>query len=191
MVANVRGRARDLLRREIAEAASEIFAHEGFDEISVEEVAQRIGISRATFFRYFTCKEDAVLATVKPLAIDYASQLADCDEDETQSHWALLRCAFQPVVDSVKSDSSRTRRRVQMLLGVPSLRARLTTNRHEREDALAMALEDRLDDPLTARLFSVLGLSALDVTWREWAESSHDSDFGDILNQVFSRLDPE
>ena len=52
MTLGVRKRSREILRAELAEAAADYCVEHGFDTVTVEEIAQGIGISRATYFRY-------------------------------------------------------------------------------------------------------------------------------------------
>ncbi|BCJ67274.1 TetR/AcrR family transcriptional regulator [Polymorphospora rubra] len=189
MKADLRERARETLRLEIARAATEIFATEGFDATSVEEVSQRVGISRATFFRYFACKEDAVLATLQPFGVDYAAELARLDIAGATSTWAVLRRTVQPVVEAVAADPDRVRRRVRMLMSVESLQSRLAASRHARQDRLAEELARQLGDRLTAAVLAAAVLGALDVAWREWATGGDEpTDFGVIVDEVFARL---
>lgn len=44
-------------RETIFEAAMSLFAEKGFEATSVEEIAARAGVSRATYFNYFAAKE--------------------------------------------------------------------------------------------------------------------------------------
>ncbi|WP_441247135.1 TetR/AcrR family transcriptional regulator [Kitasatospora sp. McL0602] len=48
-------------RQAIADAAISLFLAEGFDRVSVAEVAARAEVSKPTLFRYFASKEDLVL----------------------------------------------------------------------------------------------------------------------------------
>lgn len=54
---NLRDRRKTQTRIDIINSAIELFAEVGFDEVSVEAICQRCGISRATFFNYFPQKE--------------------------------------------------------------------------------------------------------------------------------------
>jgi AcrR family transcriptional regulator len=58
MVASLQSRKRQLVRDAIYEAAIDLFATKGFDETTVEELAEAAGISRRSFFRYFETKDD-------------------------------------------------------------------------------------------------------------------------------------
>ena len=46
------GRRRSTTRHQIADVAIELFARRGFDEVSVDDVAEAAGIARRTLFRY-------------------------------------------------------------------------------------------------------------------------------------------
>jgi DNA-binding transcriptional regulator YbjK len=58
MTKNLQSRKRQLVRDAIYDAAIDLFAKKGFDETTVEEVAEAAGISRRSFFRYFETKDD-------------------------------------------------------------------------------------------------------------------------------------
>ena len=55
-----RERKKERTRRTIALAARELFLSKGFDETTVDEVAESAGVSRRTVFRYFPTKESMV-----------------------------------------------------------------------------------------------------------------------------------
>ncbi|MFF6991023.1 TetR family transcriptional regulator [Streptomyces sp. NPDC010273] len=59
--AGLRERKKERTRSLIAQEALRLFRAQGFDEVSVVEVAAAAEISKATLFRYFPTKEDLVL----------------------------------------------------------------------------------------------------------------------------------
>lgn len=50
------------MRDELGSIAVELFAERGFDEVTVDDIAEAAGISARTFFRYFATKEEVILA---------------------------------------------------------------------------------------------------------------------------------
>ncbi len=56
-IATLRERQRLTTKSEIVRIAFELFAKWGYDEVSVEMIADAAGISRATFFNYFPTKD--------------------------------------------------------------------------------------------------------------------------------------
>jgi AcrR family transcriptional regulator len=65
------GRPRSTIADEaILEAAVELFAERGFEGLSVEDVAARAGVSKATIYRRYPSKVDLVVAAASCLATD-------------------------------------------------------------------------------------------------------------------------
>src|SRR3954453_19633038 len=60
-VGGLRERKRAATRAAITAAARSLTAERGLNGYTVEEVCERAGISRRTFFNYFPAKEDAIL----------------------------------------------------------------------------------------------------------------------------------
>lgn len=187
MTAGVRERARLALRSEIAQAISIVFAERGFDEVTVEEAASEVGISRATFFRYFGSKEDAVLAAIEASSIDYAAHLETLTAVEGESPWQLLHRAFTHAVSQRDEHTELERSRVRMINSTVSLRTRMAQRRFAHEDALTPVLAARLGSPDAAQTFVVAALAALDLAWRRWAEGAEPS-VTESLDHAFGHL---
>jgi AcrR family transcriptional regulator len=58
------GRPRALSRITLEEAASELFLEQGYPATSIDDIARRAGISRATFFNYFPQKSDLLFTSI-------------------------------------------------------------------------------------------------------------------------------
>lgn len=64
------------MRAEVSEVAFRLFAEQGFDETTVEQIAAEAGLSRTTFFRYFGTKEEVVLGKFGEFGHEIAAALA-------------------------------------------------------------------------------------------------------------------
>ncbi|HEY1389434.1 MAG TPA: TetR/AcrR family transcriptional regulator [Ktedonobacterales bacterium] len=72
---SLRERQRQERERLILQATSEALVEKGYDAMSMEEVANRIGISRAAIYLHFPSKEDLVLALLHRGVQSSAEQL--------------------------------------------------------------------------------------------------------------------
>lgn len=93
----------------IHDTAQQLALTRGLGDAKVEDIAERVGISRRTFFNYFPTKEDAVLGLQSPTLPDGASQrYAD-------SHSDMLTRTTELVMEVMRTTtvagSSATRRK--------------------------------------------------------------------------------
>jgi AcrR family transcriptional regulator len=66
----------------MAEAASELFLERTYAGTTIEDITQRAGVSRSTFFNYFSAKSDLLWVEVDASAIHLADALAAVPSDE-------------------------------------------------------------------------------------------------------------
>ena len=77
-----RGRPAATSRQDVARAALDLFARQGYDETTVDEIAAAVGISRRTFFRYFESKPDVVWGEFDAELGRLRDRLAEAPDDE-------------------------------------------------------------------------------------------------------------
>lgn len=142
------------LRDGVVAAAIDLFARNGFDATSVEQIAKAAGVSRSTFFRQFGGKEDVVFADHEVVLSELRGFLDGPHEDP----WAAVCAGAEMVFTHFARDPELAQRRYQVVRGVPALRDReiVTVFRYERlfDEYLRQALPGV--DPLDAVGFSAL-----------------------------------
>lgn len=118
------GRPQATSARELEEVAFRLFAANGFDETSVEDIAAAAGIGRRTFFRYYASKNDLVWG-------DFAGELGRLRAwfAKVPDEALLVPAIRQGVVEFNRyppEQLPRHRERMALILDVPSLRANST-----------------------------------------------------------------
>jgi AcrR family transcriptional regulator len=94
----LRERKRRLTRQTISDVATMMFATRGFDNVTVSEVAARVGVSEKTIYNYFPTKESMVLDAADDALAEMARALRERRPDESLTD-AVLR--------ALKSDMRR------------------------------------------------------------------------------------
>lgn len=86
------GRPRASSRETLAEAACELFLEQGYDATSVADITQRAGVSRSSFFNYFSSKSDVLWSGLDARIDDALGALASLgpDADADAVHGILL-----------------------------------------------------------------------------------------------------
>src|ERR1700742_2708477 len=102
---DLRSRTRENVRVQIAEVAFNVFAERGFDAVTATEAAEAAGISRASFFRYFESKEDAVFVAQEEMGAKMAAALRERPAGEDA--WTALRASFEVIISIYEDSPSR------------------------------------------------------------------------------------
>jgi len=115
------GRRRSTTWDHISNVAIDLFAARGFDEVSVDDVAEAAGIARRTLFRYYPSKNalpwgdfDVHLAHMRDL-------LSDLDPDVPVGD--ALRTALLAFNSFDEQETARHRQRMRVILQTAALQA--------------------------------------------------------------------
>ena len=84
-------RRRARARRDIAQAAVELFEAKGFSATTTEEIADAADISQSTFFRHFARKEDPIFYDLDERLEAMKAEFARPDH---ATAWQTIRAAF-------------------------------------------------------------------------------------------------
>ncbi|MBI2686639.1 MAG: TetR family transcriptional regulator [Acidobacteria bacterium] len=188
MVPTLQARKQQLVRDAIWDAATGLFAEKGFDETTVDDIAQRAGVSRRSFFRYFSSKSDLMAQGI----VNYGTDLTGAIDAFPRTH--SLSEVFRGTVLQIAQQSAahpRTRKIMEIAAKYPAARAAQLSRMAEVQDQVAEAFARRLrkgsEDDLTPSILAGLTISVLAVTFRSWFDQGQ-PDISAIADQIFATL---
>jgi AcrR family transcriptional regulator len=185
---SLRSRKQQFVRDAIFDAAIELFAAKGFDETTVEEVAQAAGVSRASFFRYFSSKDDLLAQNVMKYGLALIDAIEACPPSFTSFEIireTVLSVARQSVAHP------RTRQVIDISQRSASAMQAHMSRMIEVEGRVGTAFAERIGSPskdeLEPQLLATLTLSAMNVAIMSWYRGDS-KELADAVELVFSRL---
>jgi AcrR family transcriptional regulator len=161
-------------RQALEDAALRLFAEKDFDQVTVEEIAEAVGVSSRTFFRYFGSKEDLVLGPMLDVHRVLEAALAERPADEPVLD--VLRHAVERLARRFEELRPQLGLRFQIARRTPALVARAVQLREDWRGLLVQAAARRLAaDPTSdlrphvAAAWAIAGLSAAREHWEHGA----------------------
>jgi AcrR family transcriptional regulator len=157
-------------RERLAEAAFALFDERGYDQTTVDDITERAGLGRTTFFRHYRSKEDVIFP-------DHDRLLQQIDERlRTSSHATALAAvsdAVRLVLLHYIAEGDLARRRYALTSGVPALRDReiASVARYQRlfREFIAAWMADTAEPaPLRAELMAAAVVAAHNHVLRRW-----------------------
>lgn len=191
----LRERTRRAVQAEIGATAMRLFLERGFDDTTMEQIANEAGISRRSLFRYFGTKEDIVLGNLVEAGERARDALEARPADEPP--WEALRAALESLADAPGYSPERDLAVAEMLHGTPSLRAAhiekqlrwqelLVPNIAARLEALPGAEADASDP--RARAIVACALTCLDVAVESWTRGDGKEDLAELYDRAVAAV---
>jgi AcrR family transcriptional regulator len=109
----LRQRKKDSSRRAIEDAAWELFAEQGYEETSINDIAERADVAPRTFFRYFPTKEAVMYPQFEELLQSVRDEFHKRPADEPVI--TSLFASFEVLSGSLEGEGSRARQRMEMM----------------------------------------------------------------------------
>jgi AcrR family transcriptional regulator len=155
-------RKRLATRQKISDTATRLFIQHGFDQVTVDQIAEKSDVSRMTVFNHFARKEDMFFDLDEEVRRDMLAALRD-RETGTSPVRALQRFVEQAVVEQRHYGSVFSARSIPFVETVEAsetLKARVRAIRDELTalltDALAQATRRPASDPSAALAASLM-----------------------------------
>jgi AcrR family transcriptional regulator len=155
-------RKKERTRRQLAEAAAELFYERGYAATTVDDIVAAVDVSPRTFFRYFPTKEDLVVALGATSLDLFLEALRNRPPGES------LQVAVGEAVDeslaSGWEDTTKVRSFLALLRETPQLRARWLEEAYGNRDLMAEVIAARTGtDPGDLRNLIVAGVITLTI----------------------------
>ncbi len=178
------------VRRELVAAAVRLFAGQGYDDTTVDDIAAAAGVGRRTFFRYFRSKEDAISPDHDTALARVAEVFDSAHPTEPAIHLALR--AGETVFDLYTDDPELSVQRFRLTHDVPVLRDRESASVDRYRRMFTRYLRARLaDDPdgeLRAAVIGAAVVAAHNLELRRWLAGGADAGEIDACRERFHRI---
>jgi AcrR family transcriptional regulator len=150
-------------------AALDLFTEQGYDATTVNEIADRAGLTKTTFFRHFPDKREVLFAGQDVHARLLADGIAAAPESATplEAVGAGLDALAATFTDDRREFSARLR---PVIAGHAELRERAAFKHAGLAEAITEALGKRGVPEPTAGLAGELGVRAFYRAFDEWAD---------------------
>lgn len=166
----LRERKQERIRATLIAEAMRLFSAQGYDQTTVDEIADAADISRRTLFRMFETKGDIVLAWTKGMTRSLSDALASCPADMHPAD-AMMH-AFTSLVPRIAKNRQDTYAFVFLIEKTPSLQTVSLQKYGKWEDCLAEGLAKRIADRKNrrnaARLMARSGIAIFRTALDEW-----------------------
>jgi AcrR family transcriptional regulator len=181
----LQGRKQEFVRNAIWDAAIDLFAERGFDETTVDDIAEAAGVSQRTFFRYFDSKADLMGKGSADLAVALSQAIDACPTSYSLSD--AMRVAVLTVGKQAAA-YPRLEKIIQIAAKYPAAKQAQASRTPEIETEVAQAYARRIKPArkgdLTAKIMAGLTTSLFDIALHTWLERSR-GDVEETVDEVF------
>jgi AcrR family transcriptional regulator len=183
-VAGLRERKKQKTRDAIQRAAMRLFAEQGYEATTIEQIADAVEISPSTFFNYFPSKEDVVFTD------DYdqlfVSVFAGRPAEEPLGV-AIRQTVTQALGEVLERDRDVILTRARLVLSEPALRARVWEDLVQAQQQFASLIASRTGRPaddFEVRITAMVVVAALAAASEEWVRSDGRPDMMEMINRA-------
>ncbi len=164
-------------------AAIELFLELGYENVTVAQIADRAGLNRRTFSRYFTDKRDVLFAGSERLPGLLVEALSRADPD-LRPFEALLTALGDVGAMLGAQVASHAAQRREVIARSPELQERGRTKFAAVADALAAELVRRGSQAASATLLADVAVAIFRTGFDRWVDNPGDDDLAACLRKA-------
>ena len=172
-------------RERLREAALDLYLANGYDDTTVTQIAQSVGVTERTFFRHFADKREVIFGGSDLLQQEFSSGVASAPEGsplDMVAH-AVLGSSYFP-----EERRPWSRRRQALITSHPELKERELNKMATLAGVLAQALRDRGVTEPAATLAAESGVTVFRLAFDEWVADGSTRTLAEIERGLFAAL---
>jgi AcrR family transcriptional regulator len=180
------GRWQPDARARLQEAALALYSERGYDETTVAEIAERAGLTKRTFFRYFADKREVLfwgselLEQLMVAAIEAAPEPA--------SALGLIGAALDAAATRFEEVREFAPQRRRIIASSPELQERELIKGASLTAGMARALRARGFSDTAAALAAHTGTTIMHVAFEQWADDPNQTPYQHIARDALAQL---
>lgn len=178
----------------IQRVALDLFAAQGYREVTVERVAAAAGVSPSSIYRYFGTKEMLVLYDeTDPKTLEILRAVGGGQAREFRELLVIARPLVAPVIDEIITEDveQRTRVRMEFVRTIPEVKLRQAERMRELEDEFRIALAEvtgREDNDLQVRTAAAIIIWVCMAALDHWAGTGFAGRLKDVYAEVVESI---
>jgi AcrR family transcriptional regulator len=173
-------------RGRLARCALELYSERGFEQTTVEDIAERAGVTERTFFRHFADKREVLFdgsAELQQRLVDaIASAPADLPPIE------VVGRAFAEAGAMLEQRREHAQRRSAVIAANPALQERELLKLASLAAAATAALRERGVPDLAAALAGEMGVAAFKVGFDAWITDRATTDLPATIRAALDQI---
>jgi AcrR family transcriptional regulator len=180
------GRWKPDARGRLAKAAFELFEDPGFEATTVADIAERAGLTKRTFFRYFGDKREVLFAGSPELVSNFVEAVENAPAADAPLD--AIAAGLDAMGTFFAAGGEFPRRRQAIIDAHPELRERELIKLAGYAESGAAALRKRGVDEPGARLAAQAGMAVLQSAFGQWTEGPEGQDIHQLLRESLAEL---
>ncbi len=167
-------------------AAITLFEEQGYEQTTVAEIAERAGLTKRTFFRYFSDKREVLFRGSEELESVWLEGMAGAPPEA--SPLAVVAAGLDPVAELFAERLSFARIRAAIIAGNPELKERELIKLQTLAGAIEAALVARGAPANAATLAAQAGVTVFHVTFGRWVQQDDPGAFRALVDESLEEL---
>jgi AcrR family transcriptional regulator len=167
-------------------AALTLFEEQGYDATTVAQIAERAGLTKRTFFRYFADKREVLFGGGQELTDRWLGALRATPADAAPLD--TVTAGFDPIAVMFEERWDFARVRAQIVEANPELKERELIKLQTLAGSIAQTLEDRGVSHNAAILAAQAGVTVFHVAFARWVTQDDPAAFRRLMDESLQEL---
>lgn len=167
-------------------AAIELFDEQGYEATTVAEIAERAGLTKRTFFRYFADKREVLFSGSQELQRVWLEGISAAPADATPL--AVVATGLDPVAEMFIERQDVARIRARIIEANAELQERELIKLQHLAGAIKAALVERGVPANAAILAAQAGVTVFHVAFARWVAQDDPTAFRRLMDESLEEL---